>query len=206
MRRVRAGFRKWLQKKVRRLGRAQPAWGTHFWGQRFCRLGRDSDSGRPRAAIGRSAIRAHRSTGSAIMSDRTGRIPRRTGGDPPRRRCPPSQFITHNFMGLHNSLDYYRLAKNLDFVSWDNYPNFSPAFRMRRAGRRLMRGLRSRTFSSWNRRPARLGWSIFSRTPQPGELRRSASSNSPTARRTNLVPLAVVHRRPRTILARPVGP
>ena len=30
-------------------------------------------------------------------------------------------------MGLHSSIDYYRLAKPLDFVSWDNYPKLSPS-------------------------------------------------------------------------------
>ena len=35
----------------------------------------------------------------------------------------PGHFITHNFMGFgFDQINYYDLAKPLDFVSWDNYP------------------------------------------------------------------------------------
>jgi len=38
------------------------------------------------------------------------------------RALCPGHFVTHNFMGLFEELDYFRLAGDLDFVSWDNYP------------------------------------------------------------------------------------
>ena len=34
----------------------------------------------------------------------------------------PTHFVTHNLMGLFQELDYFELAKDLDHVSWDNYP------------------------------------------------------------------------------------
>ena len=33
--------------------------------------------------------------------------------------------VTHNFMGHFSDLDYYDLAKDLDFVAWDNIRTIS---------------------------------------------------------------------------------
>lgn len=38
------------------------------------------------------------------------------------RESNPGKFITHNFIGHHTVLDYPKVARELDFVSWDNYP------------------------------------------------------------------------------------
>jgi beta-galactosidase len=90
-----------------------------------------------------------------------------------RKVCPPSQFITHNFMGLHSSLDYYDLARELDFVSWDNYPKLAPAISYDASlAADIMRGLKKQNFLIMEQTAGPLGWSIFSRSPQPGELRK----------------------------------
>lgn len=90
-----------------------------------------------------------------------------------RDACPDSQFITHNFMGLHNSLNYYDLAKNLDFVSWDNYPKLNPAIPYDASlAADVMRGLKKRNFLIMEQTAGPLGWATFSRNPQPGELRK----------------------------------
>jgi beta-galactosidase len=87
--------------------------------------------------------------------------------------CPRSQFITHNFMGLASSVDYYRLAKPLDFVSWDNYPKLSPSVPYESSlAADVMRGLKKQNFLIMEQTAGPLGWSVFSRTPQPGELRK----------------------------------
>ncbi|MGQ9596129.1 MAG: beta-galactosidase [Thermoproteota archaeon] len=41
------------------------------------------------------------------------------------RRHAPHHLITHNFMGLYKELDYFKLARDLDFVSFDYYPKWS---------------------------------------------------------------------------------
>jgi beta-galactosidase len=90
-----------------------------------------------------------------------------------RKTCPPSQFITHNLMGLHSSLDYYNLARELDFVSWDNYPKLSPAIPYEASlAADVMRGLKKRNFLIMEQTAGPLGWSQFSRSTQPGELRK----------------------------------
>ena len=90
-----------------------------------------------------------------------------------REVCPKSQFVTHNFMGLHDSLNYYDLAKQLDFVSWDNYPKLSPAIPYEASlAADVMRGLKKQNFLIMEQTAGPLGWNTFSRNPQPGELRK----------------------------------
>ncbi|AIY87262.1 MULTISPECIES: beta-galactosidase [unclassified Thermotoga] len=38
------------------------------------------------------------------------------------REYSPGRFITHNFMGGFVDFDHYKLSRDLDFASWDNYP------------------------------------------------------------------------------------
>ncbi|WP_244860646.1 beta-galactosidase [Thermobacillus xylanilyticus] len=42
-----------------------------------------------------------------------------------KKHCP-HHFVTHNIWSYPMSLDYYKLCKNLDFVSLDYYPSTSP--------------------------------------------------------------------------------
>jgi len=83
------------------------------------------------------------------------------------RRLSPGKFVTHNFMGLHDSLDYYRLAEDLDHVSWDNYPDSGPAG----VSHDLTRGLKGRAFWVMEERSGHTGWTYFGGSPRPGELR-----------------------------------
>lgn len=64
------------------------------------------------------------------------------------RQANPEKFITHNLIGHHTVLDYPKLAKDLDFVSWDNYPierSDSLLFKASLCGD-LMRGIKKRNY------------------------------------------------------------
>jgi beta-galactosidase len=164
-------FQKWLKKKYGDLAELNRAWGAHFWGQR---IGDWAEIPIPNDRIGDWAI----SNPSACLDwqrfmsdlqveflDIQAKIL--------RDGCPESQFITHNFMGLHNSLDYYDLARPIDFVSWDNYPKLSPAIPYEASlAADVMRGLRKQNFLIMEQTAGPLGWATFSRSPQPGELRK----------------------------------
>lgn len=59
------------------------------------------------------------------------------------RRHPGQAPITTNLMGAYEPLDYFRWARELDFVSWDNYPpDMSSQARMA-LFHDLMRGLKN---------------------------------------------------------------
>jgi beta-galactosidase len=166
-----AGFQRWLQRKYGNLAELNRAWGTHFWGQRLAdweeipipnnRTG-DWAISNPSASLDWVRFMSHQ---QVEFNDMQVRIL--------REKCPPSQFITHNFMGLHNSLNYYDLARELDFVSWDNYPKLSPAIPIDASlAADVMRGIKKRNFLIMEQTAGPLGWEVFSRNPQPGELRK----------------------------------
>jgi beta-galactosidase len=167
----RANFQTWLKEKYGDLSELNRAWGTHFWGQRYSdwkeipipnsRVG-DWAISNPSASLDWVRFMSHMQVEFCNAQVRI-----------LRESCPPSQFITHNFMGLHSSLDYYELASELDFVSWDNYPKLSPAIPYEASlAADVMRGLKKRNFLIMEQTAGPLGWETFSRNPQPGELRK----------------------------------
>ena len=40
------------------------------------------------------------------------------------KKITPNLPITTNLMGFYKDLDYHKWAKEMDFVSWDNYPGY----------------------------------------------------------------------------------
>ncbi len=92
-----------------------------------------------------------------------------------RERCP-GQFITTNLMGFgFQDLDYYDLARPLDFVAWDNYPIYSPGgaedSSLAALGHAAMRGIKDRPFWVMEQQAGPSGWQTMSRAPKPGQLR-----------------------------------
>jgi beta-galactosidase len=58
-------------------------------------------------------------------------------------------------------------------VSWDNYPKLGPAIPYEASlAADVMRGLKKQNFLIMEQTAGPLGWSMFSRSPQPGEIRR----------------------------------
>lgn len=83
----------------------------------------------------------------------------------------PDKFVTHNFMGLFPELDYYELAKEYDFVSWDNYPrDLSNRYRSALA-HDVMRGLKKKNFWIMEEQCSYLTREDITRTFPPGEMR-----------------------------------
>jgi beta-galactosidase len=94
-----------------------------------------------------------------------------------RQKCP-HHFITHNFMGFkYRQIDYFDLARNLDFVTWDNYRrtqwNMQAEVDPSEAAlaHDTMRGLKRQNFWVMEQQAGPGGWEIVSVAPRPGELR-----------------------------------
>ena len=85
-----------------------------------------------------------------------------------------NQPVTHNFMGHFPDIDYFNLGKDLDFVSWDNYPNMQwgvPTYKEVAMAHDLMRGCKGKNFWVMEQQSGPCGWSVLGDTPKPGQLR-----------------------------------
>jgi len=83
----------------------------------------------------------------------------------------PDKFVTHNFMGLFPELDYYELAKEYDFVSWDNYPRGIENRYRSALAHDVMRGLKKKNFWIMEEQCSYLTREDITRTFPPGEMR-----------------------------------
>jgi beta-galactosidase len=174
--RCRSSFQDWLRARYRTLEELNRAWGTHFWG---LRLQTWDEAPIPDSRTGAWAI----SNPSASLDWQrfTSWLNVRFQDDQLRvlRAICPSHFVTHNFMGLFEEMDYYDLARGLDFVAWDNYPVFAdwdkPGIPYSASlAADLMRGLKGRNFWIMEQSAGPLGWEVFSRNTRPGEIRSTA--------------------------------
>ena len=139
-------FRVWLRKRYGTLDALNAAWNTSFWGHTFY----DWDD-----------IVAPNALGDGIPSDKTcfagmsidyrrfmsdSLLGNFTMERDAIRECDPSTPITTNLMGTYKGLDYFRWAKQMDIVSWDNYPSFDTPWSMTAMNHDLMRSLKGKPF------------------------------------------------------------
>jgi len=168
-------FQDWLKKKYGDLDSLNRAWGNRFWGLDFTTWGEitfpDNRTDETWAMGNPSACLDWKRFTSWLRV--------RFQADQVRilRRICPDDFVTHNFMGLYSELDYYDLAGDLDFVTWDNYPIWSgkpdiPYGASLAAD--VMRGLKGKNFMIMEQTTGPCGWGSFGRNPWPGEIRKIA--------------------------------
>lgn len=162
----RANFQGWLRARYKTVDALNRAWGTHFWGHRVqdwaeIPIPDDPNTHNPSAGLDWQRffswqnISFHRAQAQII-----------------RALCP-HHFVTHNFMGLFRELNYYDLAREVDIVSWDNYPVWgAPEVRYDAAfAADLMRSVKQRSFWVMEQTAGPCGWGVFGRNVRPGELR-----------------------------------
>lgn len=167
----RKNFQEWLHRKYGNLATLNSAWGNHFWGLQISQWDEipipDDREGEWAISNPSASLDWMRFTSQLNVDFLKAQT------DIIRAVCPPSQFVTHNLMGLFSKVDYYDLAKPLDFVSWDNYPTLSPNIPYDSAlAADVMRGLKKQNFLIMEQTAGPLGWGVFSRNPLPGEIRR----------------------------------
>ncbi|NLI01259.1 MAG: beta-galactosidase [Chthonomonadales bacterium] len=161
-------FREWLRRKYGTLEALNATWGTVFWSQEYSGWSqiplpweaRCGQSHNP--SLWLDYRRFASETTVAFQRDQIEII----------RRLAPNHFVTHNFMGLHDSMDYVALAEDLDFVSWDNYPgghwhpDRDPAM-----AHDVMRGIKEKNFWIMEEQCGIPGWERMGMRPAPGQIR-----------------------------------
>jgi beta-galactosidase len=167
-----AAFQRWLEAKYGSLDDVNAAWGTIFWSHTYTAWSqipaplKSAESPNPGLALdyyrfSSDSYVAYQHLQAQII----------------RQNCP-DVAITHNFMGFgFGQIDYFRLANDIDFVSWDNYPRMQWTWDTLHDPARIalahdsMRGLKRQNFWVMEQQAGPGGWEIVSQSPQPGELR-----------------------------------
>ncbi len=176
-----AGFQSWLANKYSSLDALNAAWGTIFWSHVYTDwaqiplpaltsrtpLGLDSGTvANPGLIL--DFARFVSDTYVGFQNNQLAIL---------RTQCP-NHFVTHNLMGFgYDKLNYFDLAKPLDFVTWDNYPRgfwrsdgkmSPPDLALEHA---TMYGLKNHNFWVMEAQSGRSGWHVMGSVPRPGELR-----------------------------------
>lgn len=84
----------------------------------------------------------------------------------------PDILITTNMMGTYKALDYQKWAKELDFVSWDNYPSNDDSAASIALRHDLMRGIKQgKPFALMEQTPSVTNWLPYNALKRPGVMR-----------------------------------
>ncbi|SDU27468.1 beta-galactosidase [Verrucomicrobium sp. GAS474] len=110
-------FRLWLKERYHTLDALNAAWGTAFWSQHYSAW-EDVQPPRKTPMFSNPAqtLDFHRFTNAAFL-----KIAKMECAI--LRKATPDLPITTNLMSFFKPLDYFEWAKELDFVSWDSYPD-----------------------------------------------------------------------------------
>ncbi|MEI6518495.1 MAG: beta-galactosidase [bacterium] len=163
----RAEFQDWLRVKYQSLDELNRAWGTHFWGHTYGTWGEitlPESIGAYNPGLCLDWQRFVSWHNVRFQADQI-KILRNTCKD---------QFVTHNLMGMYEEVDYYDLSRDLDFVSWDNYPVHGKPDAHRytaSAAADIMRGVKCKNFWIMEQTAGPPGWGEMGRNPRPGEIR-----------------------------------
>ena len=170
-----AEFRKWLKKKYKTVDRLNDAWGTHFWSHTYAdfdqilvptylsEIKEKELAGRDIACFQGMDTDYHR-----FMSDS---IARRIHEEAETIRSYSDIPITNNYTGLFKPFDYVRLSRELDVISWDNYPTreISPA--QTAMTHDIMRSLKNgQGYYVMEQTPNHILWRDYCPTKRPGQV------------------------------------
>ena len=166
-----ASFQAWLKEKYGNIETLNIKWGNTFWSQEYQDF---THIQAPRiTATGRnpSAMLDWRRFCSDLIVDF------HKHQSVILRAAAPDKFITHNYMGFADKVNYYDLSKDLEFISHDQYPGgfFQPVQNdpnaaYHAAALDVMRATKEQSFWIMEQQSGQTGWEILGRTPQPGQL------------------------------------
>ena len=164
-------FRVWLKDKYKTIDAVNEAWNTEFWGHTFYdwdeivipnELSEEAFNGMTTFA-GISIDYRRFYSDSLLACYKMER-------DAIREICPDA-FITTNLMGTFKGLDYFKWAKEMDIVSWDNYPSYDTPWSMVAMTHDLMRGLKDEPFMLMEQTPSQQNWQKYNSLKRPGQMR-----------------------------------
>lgn len=164
-------FRIWLRKKYKSLEALNLAWNLEFWGHTIYdwdeivlpnALSEGLQGGK--TAFAGISIDYRRFMSDSMLSNY--RMERDS-----IRRFDKEAPITTNLMGTYKGLDYFKWAKEMDVVSWDNYPRYDTPWSYTAMCHDLMRGLKDAPFMLMEQTPSQQNWQQYNSLKKPGQMR-----------------------------------
>lgn len=84
----------------------------------------------------------------------------------------PDIPVTTNLMGFYKPLDYQKWAEEMDFISWDSYPEPGDTPAETALQHDLMRGIKKQeSFVLMEQTPSVTNWQPYNRLKRPGDMR-----------------------------------
>ena len=111
-------FREWLKERYGTIENLNRCWWTGFWAHRY----NSFDEIESPSPIGDSTNNGLNQAWKRFNTDNLIRFFKTEIA--PLRRLTPNVPVTTNLMYLFEGLDYFRLGRELDIASWDNYPTW----------------------------------------------------------------------------------
>lgn len=166
---ARAQFQSWLQRRFKTLDALNDAWTTRYWSQTYSawdQVPLNDKPGNP------GLLLEHRH----FVTD-TWRSFQKDQVDAIRAHAQPRQFITTNAGGLGwtANWDHYRIADDLDIISWDPYVGQGPLNDARHgAVSDFVRGWKRKNFWVMETQPGFVNWAPVNTSLDKGGVRAMA--------------------------------
>ncbi|WEV64007.1 beta-galactosidase [Bifidobacterium sp. ESL0732] len=165
-------WRQWLKAKYGTTENLNKAWNGHFWQHMFYdwddivvpnALG-------PEIAPGITALSKMSMDYRRFMSQSITRC--FTDEKQAIRQFDKTTPITTNMMGLFMDIDYFEMGKQVDVVSWDNYPRYDAKPSRAAMCNDLYRGVGGgKPFMLMEQTPSQQNWQPYNVQKRPGQMR-----------------------------------
>lgn len=168
-------FQKWLTEKYGTVENLNSLYGTVFWGQTY---GSFDEIELPKASTCEDSCPDTRGQNPSLyldfkrFSSDSAISFQKMQADLIKKHAQVP--VTTNFMGSFSEIDYFKLASDLDFVSWDNYRDTQWGRGCAADGsmdHALMRSLKKKPMWVMEQQSGPCGWGKMGANPEPGKLR-----------------------------------
>ena len=164
-------FRVWLKDKYHTIEALNKAWNMEFWGHTVYEWDEivlpnalSEGIGYDKTAFAGISIDYRRFNSDSLLKNY---MMERDA----IRKIDFTTPITTNLMGTFKGLDYFKWAKEMDLVSWDNYPSYNTPWSLVAMTHDLMRGLKQQPFMLMEQTPSQQNWQPYNSLKKPGQMR-----------------------------------
>ena len=168
-------FKEWVKDRYKTIEAVNKAWNMNFWGHTlysFDEIVAPSDLSEMWNGYGKQcttfqgmAIDYNRFMSDSILGCYLGEYN-------VLKEVTPDIKITTNLMSTYKPLDYFKWAKYMDIVSWDNYPALTTPISDTAFRHALMRGVKNGDpFMLIEQTPSQQNWQAHNSVKRPGVMR-----------------------------------